>query len=717
MNNPPADFKRLFDMGYTHIVPVIPPDAQVSENSTLYKRVGTRQDARGKLPGVKGRNGLWHSWDWTQHVTDPSDFPRWAEMGAGVGIVTGSGLIAIDADTTDEALAKTINEMVKEHLGATPIRVGRYPKALYLVRVTDPYAYRRIDFGPADEHGNFERVEILSDRKFFVTEGIHPKTQKPYTWPKALIPYNDLPLFEPHQIDSFMDALRLALPAASKVLIEGGGETPINQDALKGDLKTVAKAVKATPNTSQHFPTREAYRDFGYAIKAALPDNQDEAYDLFADWCATWAEGDNDPGVIDADWRRMKPPYRRGAGWLYEMAERISPDRFTMVEAHFEPVTEKEPSPFDVQAKAEAEGAANDLYPLLTVNEIVNRPPPTFLVDRHIPDKSTGFLYSDPGVGKSFLAIDLGLAIASGDKDWHGESLNTPEDAAVIYIASEGSFDLRNRIKAWHKAKERAEFTKRFFVIERTINFMRHEDIDKLLRTIKSAGVKAAFVVVDTVSRALPGADENAQKDMTIFVQACDRVREEIGCAVLGVHHAGKSGDMRGSTVLRGAGDYVMRLERKRGATIGTLTMEKQKAAEDGWQRQVAFARVALDDGQTSLVCEAAGEIAAGSGGMKAGGAAAVLRAMRGAWDEGEPWSKGHQGKERYAVRRMVADFGIEASASEGMLRLWEASGFIRVAVRSARDKKAGFEVLLGGKEIDALEHTSDIHIDGDVFD
>jgi hypothetical protein len=65
----------------------------------------------------------------------------------------------------------------------------------------------------------------------------------------------------------------------------------------------------------------------------------------------------------------------------------------------------------------------------------------------------------------------------------------------------------------------------------------------------------------------------------------------------------------------------------------------------------------------------------------------------------------------------MVADFGIEATAAEGMLQLWEASGFIRVAVRSARDKKAGFEVLLGGKEIDALEHTSDIHIDGDVFD
>jgi hypothetical protein len=90
--------------------------------------------------------------------------------------------------------------------------------------------------------------------------------------------------------------------------------------------------------------------------------------------------------------------------------------------------------------------------------------------------------------------------------------------------------------------------------------------------------------VVDTVSRAMPGADENLQKEMTLFVRACDRLQGCVPLRRVGVHHAGKNGDMRGSTVLLGAGDFVFKLERKQGATIGRLHCEKQKDAPDGWE-------------------------------------------------------------------------------------------------------------------------------------
>lgn len=688
-------FTRLWALGYARIVPVIPPDAQVSENSTLYKRVNTRQDARGKLPGVKGRNGLWHSWDWTQHVTDPDDFARWEAMGAGAGIVTGDGLLAIDADTTDEALAKTIRDAIKDHLGATPIRVGRYPKALYLIRVTDPYAYRRIDFGAADEHGNYERVEILSDRKFFVAEGTHPKTGKPYTWPRELVPYDDLPLFRPEQIDALMDALRTALPAASKVHIEGGGETPINQAALRGDAKTVAKAVRATPNISAYFPTREAYRDMGYAIKAAITDDR-EAFDLWAEWCDRWEDGTNDPDIMRADWQRMKPPFRRGAGWLYEQAERYSGGHFTAVNAHFEPVAQSAPSPFDLQAEAEREEAQTDLYPILTINELANRPPPTFLIDRHIPDVSVGFLYSAPGVGKSFMALDMALCIAHGLETWQGEKVTTQDGKrAVVYIAAEGSFDLGLRIKAWHAARGLTPGDAPFYVIETTIDFMQPEDVAKLDRTVRSVGKAVAFVVVDTVSRAMPGADENAQKDMTLFVRACDAVRDRFKCAVLGVHHASKSGDLRGSTVLRGAGDYVMRLEKRTG-TIRALEMEKQKAAPDGWTSQFSFAVWSLGEGVSSLVVERVDGDTLPGGGRNPASGLAVLEAMDRAWAAGVPWASAHQSRERYAVRRVCADFGYSREEAEAMVSGWVTMGLISEEVRDAKAHVKGYRVKEG---------------------
>lgn len=698
-------FTRLWALGYTRIVPVIPPDAQISENSTLYKRVGTKQDARGKLPGVKGRNGLWHSWDWTQHQTDPSDFDRWHAMGAGVGIVTGDGLLAIDADTTLEPLAQIIRDTIKDHLGATPIRVGRYPKALYLIRVTDPYSYRRIDFGEPDASGNHERVEILSDRKFFVAEGIHPKTNKPYTWPRDLLPYDDLPLFRPEQIDDLMDALRAALPAASKVQIEGGGDTPINQDALKGDLQAITKAVKSTPNRSKDFPTREAYRDFGYAIKAALPDHEHEAKELFHDWCARWDEGTNEPDIIDADWRRMKPPFRRGAGWLYEIAERLSDGQFTQAEVHFSPVEAQEPSPFDLQAQAEREATQDDLYPVLTISQLANRPPPTFLIDRHIPDVSVGFLYSAPGVGKSFLALDMALCIAHGLETWQGDKVTTdPAKRGVVYIAAEGSFDLGLRIKAWHAARGLEPGDAPFYVIETTIDFMQPEDVAKLVRTVRSVGCAVAFVVVDTVSRAMPGADENAQKDMTLFVRACDAVRDQFKCAVLGVHHASKSGDLRGSTVLRGAGDFVMRLEKRTGS-VRALEMEKQKAAPDGWISQFAFGVWSLGEGVSSLVVERVdGDVLPGGGRNPASGLA-ILEAMDRAWVAGAPWSSAHQSRERYAVRRICADFGYGREDAEQMVSGWVTMGLIAEEVRDAKAHVRGYRVkegaiaaLAGGK-------------------
>lgn len=716
-----SDFARLWALGYTSLVPIIPPDADVSEHSSLFKRVNTRQDSRGKSPGVQGRDGKWRGFDWLPHVADEQDLTRWDAMGAGVGIKTGKGLIAIDADTLVEPLAEIVRDTVKEVFGHTPIRVGRYPKALYLLRVSEAVQYQRVEFGEPDDRGNKERVELLSDGRQFVAHGVHPATRKPYHWPKGLPPEQDLPTATPEALERFWGLLKARLPNVGP-LIKEGATTEVNQAALQGDYETVAAAVRATPNTSNAFPTREAYRDMGYAIKAALPDDP-RAFDIWWEWCSRWDAGDNDLGVAEADWRRMKPPYRRGAGWLYEQAETLSGGQWSKAQAYFEPVAETTASPFDIAAEQEDHKAkADDVYPVLSIDEIVSRPPPTFLVDQHIPDTSMGFLYSEPGVGKSFCAIDLGLTIAHNLEDWQGYKVKAPANAAVIYLASEGSFDLRNRIMAWHKARGLAKIAKRFLVIEATINFMQVEDVNRLLRTVnavaKGMDVKPALVVIDTVSRAMPGADENTQRDMTLFVRATDAVREAFKCAVLGVHHANKgNGDMRGSTVLRGAGDFVMRLEKAKGASVASLTMEKQKAAPDGWTRQIAFERVVLDDGQTSLVPSAimagpggssaqgdgAGGGASGSGGMGPGPSAFrgvgldvvgpfVLQAMAAAWEAGAPWGVAPQTRERYAVRRMAADFDVKANEAEQLLRAWVAGGLLEIVVDS-HTKSRGYRV------------------------
>ena len=185
-------FRRLWSIGYQRLVPIIPPGAPISERSTLFRRIGTPQDGRGKTPGTRGRDGLWSSFDWTSHEADETDLDRWHAMGAGVGIKCGrqpdgTWLVAIDADTLDVQHAVTIRDAVDAALGRLPIRVGRNPKALYVARLSGPLPYLRVEFGT-------ERVEVLSEGRQFVAEGIHPVTGKAYSWPRPLVPFDQLPI-------------------------------------------------------------------------------------------------------------------------------------------------------------------------------------------------------------------------------------------------------------------------------------------------------------------------------------------------------------------------------------------------------------------------------------------------------------------------------------------------------------------------------------------
>lgn len=685
--------------GFTRLVPIIPHDAPISPTSSMAKR----KDARGKAVGVKGRDGNWHGIDWIHYEADADDLNRWARMQAGVGIKTGlqpdgRHLLAIDADTMNADHARTIRDVTEQHFGRLPVRVGRYPKALYLICSDQPYRYTRVEFGERDERGSLiDRVEILSDGRQFVAQGVHPVTKTDYGWPRDVTPYADLPTFTPDQIDAYMEALRSVLPAALPIIREGSNpDAVINQEALRGKPETIRKAVNALPNTSAQFPAREHYLAVGYAIKASLPDNEPEAFDIFSDWCARWQDGENDPEVVQADWRRMKPPYRRGAGYIYELAEQHNPKAFTLADVWFD-VIEPSDNPFaDLAPKPEA----TDTYPLTTLDALVSRPPPTWLIERHIPDKSVGFLYSEPGVGKTFLALDLSLAIAAGHNDWHGDRIKQPDPerpASVIYIASEGSFGMRNRVRAWQKRRNpNANLPKTFLLLEATINFMHAEDINRLIRTLRMverSGNPPALVVVDTVSRALPGADENLQKDMTLFVRACDAVRDAFGCAVLGVHHAGKSGDMRGSTVLRGAGDYVFRLTRKQGRDVGHLTCEKQKDGPDGWEEPYSFETVDLGEGQSSWAIAREAATIGPEGELTPAVASAVLEAIGLAWAKGAPWAKGAKAGERWAVRRMVADFGFTAESAADVVALWERSGVVELALYDRNRRLSGYKV------------------------
>lgn len=181
--NPFLHFRAL---GYRRLVPIIPPDAELSPKSTI------KPGARGKAVGIRGQDGLWRGFDWIRHETTEEDCRAWHAMGAGVGIKCGgqgdgTWLVAIDADTLDERIAAVVSGHVRQRFGIVPMRIGRAPKSLYVVRTQGPFSYSRVDLTCGG------RIELLSDGRQFVASGQHPVTRQPYRWVEPLQPYSELP--------------------------------------------------------------------------------------------------------------------------------------------------------------------------------------------------------------------------------------------------------------------------------------------------------------------------------------------------------------------------------------------------------------------------------------------------------------------------------------------------------------------------------------------
>ena len=87
----------------------------------------------------------------------------------------------------------------------------------------------------------------------------------------------------------------------------------------------------------------------------------------------------------------------------------------------------------------------------------------------------------------------------------------------------------------------------------------------KLDRLDLDHGRSPVLIIIDTLARTFGGGDENKQNDMNAYVSAVDRLKKATGAHVMIVHHSGvhENARERGSNVLRGAADTVIKVERK----------------------------------------------------------------------------------------------------------------------------------------------------------
>ncbi len=203
---------------------------------------------------------------------------------------------------------------------------------------------------------------------------------------------------------------------------------------------------------------------------------------------------------------------------------------------------------------------------------------PSWLVRGILEADTLAVLYGDPAAGKSFLALDLALSVATG-RGWRGHEV---AGGPVIYLAGEGHHGLARRARAWSIARAQPLVGAPAYISGRPALLS-----DELGATEVTAAIDALhaehgpprLIVVDTLARH-NGGDESSTRDMSALVDQVDAIRRHYGCAVLLVHHVGHADKTRarGSIALRAAVDSEYRITREEGGTI-CLAVTKMKDA------------------------------------------------------------------------------------------------------------------------------------------
>jgi len=200
---------------------------------------------------------------------------------------------------------------------------------------------------------------------------------------------------------------------------------------------------------------------------------------------------------------------------------------------------------------------------------------PDFLIDGLIESDTIGAFIGASSVGKSFVAISISASVATGTMF----AEKAVQQGAVLYLAGEGMNGITRRFSGWEQHTGIQIPQGSIHVSHRTIS-LDASGASALLDATEDMDQDIKLIVVDTLARHMTG-EENSNRDMSAFIAAADKIREEHGCAVLIIHHTGHSSD--NSNRARGASAFYASLDFEflmKGNKKGTGTIEGTKNKE-----------------------------------------------------------------------------------------------------------------------------------------
>jgi hypothetical protein len=202
-------------------------------------------------------------------------------------------------------------------------------------------------------------------------------------------------------------------------------------------------------------------------------------------------------------------------------------------------------------------------------------------VEGMLTSGSMSVIYGPSNCGKTFFVIDLALHVAWG-REWRGRIV---DKGAVVYLSLEGAQGVQNRMNAFAAHHNCGSLP--FVAMPKPVNLLNDDaDVQAVIGLVEYIAAKTSLpvrmVVVDTLSRAMAGGNENSSEDMTALIGNCDKIRDATGAHLCIVHHSGKdeARGARGHSSLRAATDTEIEIKRDPEVTRSVVRVAKQRDLE-----------------------------------------------------------------------------------------------------------------------------------------
>jgi len=233
------------------------------------------------------------------------------------------------------------------------------------------------------------------------------------------------------------------------------------------------------------------------------------------------------------------------------------------------------------------------------------------LVEGLIAVGDIAVLYGAAKTGKSFLAVDLAVALSNGEV-WFDRSINT---AKVLYWAGEDFKGLIARRAACTRHKGACGVfsigddplslapSKAADTLDALSNVLSYELAPSSLEDPSNYSKLPPVLIVDTWAMLTASMDENSGRDMSAAMAALRELQVRVAnLTIIIIHHAGKDGSrgMRGHSSLLAAVDVAIEVDRS-SKGLGRWTVRNARRNPTGATGQFRLKPVSLPAGAFSV--------------------------------------------------------------------------------------------------------------------